>query len=180
MTEPPTDADVTFYRTHGYWISEPFLPDDVLDTAEEGMRRIYAGESDHALPDGNRRYGWTPEHGDGLRKNDCASLPVDELARLVRHALLAATVARLAGVERIRLWHDQLLYKPSDPAAESAPVVGWHTDRQYWRTCSSAHMLTDWVPFHDVDLVEGPISFVDGSHLWDEDVVLDFFDQDLR
>lgn len=175
----PTDADVEFFRTHGYWVSPRIIPDDVLETAERGMARLYAGEADHALPDGRRQHGWTPEHGDVLRKNDYASLLVDELAELVRYPRIAATAAALVGTHEIRLWHDQLLYKPSETGSDNAPVVGWHTDRQYWRTCSSTEMLTAWVPFHDVDVPEGPISFVDGSHAWDEDVVLDFFDQDL-
>jgi ectoine hydroxylase-related dioxygenase (phytanoyl-CoA dioxygenase family) len=177
----PTDADVDFYRAHGYWISGPIIPTEVLDSAERGMERVYAGDFDHPLPNGQRPGGWVPEHGDVLRKNDFVSLAVAELASLVRHPLVAACAARLAGVEEIRLWHDQLLYKPAErQLPESDRVnVGWHTDRQYWRTCSSAEMLTAWVPFHDVGLTEGSVSFVPGSHRWAQDVVLDFFDPDL-
>ena len=81
----------------------------------------------------------------------------------------------------IRLWHDQLLYKPAERTLpdQGTVNVGWHTDRQYWRTCASADMLTAWVPFHDVGEREGAVSFVDGSHRWDDDVVLDFFNPDL-
>ncbi|HEY6737321.1 MAG TPA: phytanoyl-CoA dioxygenase family protein [Actinopolymorphaceae bacterium] len=181
----PSPSDVEFYRTHGYWISPPVLPDEVLDTAERGMARLYAGETDHALTDGRRSVGWTPDDGDVLRKNDYSSLLIDELATLVRHPIIAAMAACLAGTSEIRLWHDQLLYKPSETGRladghEPGRVnVGWHTDRQYWRTCSSADMLTAWVPFHDVGEREGAVSFVVGSHLWPEDVVLDFFDPDL-
>ncbi len=177
----PTDADVEFYRRHGYWISGQIVPDEILLTAERGMLRTYAADYDRLLPDGEPVRGWRPEHGDVLRKNDYTSLAIDELAALVTHPLIAACAARLAGVEEIRLWHDQLLYKPpEDSQAEGGRVnVGWHTDRQYWRTCASAEMLTAWVPFHDVGEREGAVSFVDGSHRWPEDVVLDFFDPDL-
>jgi len=179
----PTEADVAFYRTHGYWISPPILPSDVLDAAERGMARFYAGDTDRLLPDGSARVGWVPEHGEVLRKNDYSSLVVDELAVLVRYPLLAACAARLSGTDTIRLWHDQLLYKPAEDTVPDAgrgkANVGWHTDRQYWRTCSSTDMLTAWVPFHDVGEREGAVSFVDGSHLWTEDVVLDFFNPDL-
>lgn len=177
----PTDDDVGFFRDHGYWISGPILPAVVIDTAERGMARFYADDTDRLLPDGSPRAGWLPGHGDVLRKNDYCSLIVDELAALVRHPLIAACAARLSGAGEIRLWHDQLLYKPAERALPDAGKVnvGWHTDRQYWRTCASANMLTAWVPFHDVGECEGAVSFVDGSHLWTEDVVLDFFNPDL-
>lgn len=177
----PTDEDVEFFRQRGYWISGRIIPDEVIAAAERGMARLYAGDVDHRLPNGESQHGWVPAHGDVLRKNDYASLVVDELAALVHHPLIAASAARLAGAEEIRLWHDQLLYKPAERLLpESGQVnVGWHTDRQYWRTCASADMLTAWVPFHDVGAAEGSVSFVPGSHRWDEDVVLNFFDPDL-
>jgi hypothetical protein len=37
-------------------------------------------------------------------------------------------------------------------------------------------MLTAWVPFHDCDEQTGTITFVDGSHRWDDVGDLDFFD----
>jgi ectoine hydroxylase-related dioxygenase (phytanoyl-CoA dioxygenase family) len=177
----PTDEDVAFFAAHGYWVSGPILPPAVIDVAERGMARLYAADTDRLLPDGTRRAGWQPEHGDVLRKNDYTSLIVDQLAELVRHPLIAACASRLSGAGEIRLWHDQLLYKPAETALPDTGQVnvGWHTDRQYWRTCSSTDMLTAWVPFHDVGVREGAVSFVDGSHLWAEDVVLDFFNPDL-
>ncbi len=177
----PTDDDVAFFAEHGYWISRPILPEEVLDTAEAGMERFYRGEHDRLLPDGTEPGGWTAEHGKVLRKNDYTSLVVDEIAVLVRHPLIAACGARLSGAAEIRLWHDQLLYKPAERTLpdQGTVNVGWHTDRQYWRTCASADMLTAWVPFHDVGEREGAVSFVDGSYRWDDDVVLDFFNPDL-
>lgn len=173
----PGDAEVAFYQQHGYWVSPVIVPADVLDAAERGQERLYAGDVDHALPTGELQFGWTPADGDVLRKNDYSSLLVDELARLVRQPAIAACAARISGHEGLRLWHDQLLYKPVE--GDRAARVGWHTDRQYWMTCSSQDMLTAWVPFHDIGPDEGPISFVEGSHRWPEDVVLDFFNPDM-
>ncbi|REG00029.1 phytanoyl-CoA dioxygenase PhyH [Asanoa ferruginea] len=168
----PGPDDVAAYREHGFWVSPVIVPGAVLDAAERGMRRFYARErdADLAVP-----AGWTA--GPGLRKNDYASLVVRELADLVSYPAIAATAARLAGATGIRLWHDQLLYKPVDSAGLVANV-GWHTDRQYWQTCSSDNMLTAWVAFHDVDESSGSVSFLEGSHHWDVEG-LDFFAQDL-
>ncbi|MEY9929660.1 ectoine hydroxylase-related dioxygenase (phytanoyl-CoA dioxygenase family) [Catenulispora sp. GP43] len=172
----PGPDDVAFYRQNGYWVSPAILPGELLDAAERGMRRFYADDHDRALPDLPGTRGWRAEHGDVLRKNDYASLRVDELAGLVAHPAIAATAAVLAGADSIRLWHDQLLYKPVD--AGGAPSrVGWHTDRQYWQSCSSDDMLTAWIGFHDVDEANGGVSFLPGSQQWDV-TGLDFFSQD--
>jgi hypothetical protein len=176
----PTDEDVAFYRAHGWWVSPPILPDELLDAAERGMRRFYVGDYDAPFPGRTLfdDWDWTPAHGDGLRKNDYAQMQVGELATLVHAPIIGAVAGRLAGSPTIRLWHDQLLYKPVD-ALGRATNVGWHTDRQYWQTCTAEDMLTAWVPFHDVDEMTGAVTFVDGSHRW-EASGLDFFNTDLN
>lgn len=175
----PTDADVEAYRRDGFFVARQVVPEAVLDLAEHGMARFYAGDVDAPFP-GRTAYDhfdWSPAHGNVLRKNDYASRMVRELDTLVRTPSLGAIAARLAGAAEIRLWHDQLLYKP--PGLDSAAGnVGWHTDRHYWATCTSEEMLTAWVPFHDCDEAIGSITFVRGSHRWDQRG-LDFFDSDL-
>lgn len=173
----PTADDVASFREHGFWLSDVVLGDDVLDAADQGMRRFYAGERDRPGPGLVELEGWHPEHGEGLRKNDYASLRVDELARLVSSPAIGAIAGILSDSLGIRLWHDQLLFKPVDIPGVPANV-GWHTDRQYWQTCSSEDMLTAWVPFHDVDESSGSITFMDGSHRWDT-LGLDFHEGDL-
>jgi ectoine hydroxylase-related dioxygenase (phytanoyl-CoA dioxygenase family) len=172
----PRPEDIAFYREHGYWISPVILPTEVLDAAERGMERFYAGDHDRTLPDLPATRGWQPSDGDVLRKNDYASLRVHELAALVRHPSIGAAAAALSAAAGIRLWHDQLLYKPVDRSGISAQV-GWHTDRQYWQSCSSEDMLTAWVGFHDVDQTNGAVSFLPGSHRWNI-AGLDFFSHD--
>jgi hypothetical protein len=76
MDKLPGSDDVAFYREHGYWISPLILPPEVLDAAERGMRRFYAGDHDHELPDLPTTRGWQPSDGDVLRKNDYTSLRV--------------------------------------------------------------------------------------------------------
>jgi len=97
---------------------------------------------------------------------------------LVEWPAIAAFAAGLARADGIRLWHDQLLYKPAGLDTDGGKV-GWHTDRQYWQTCSSEEMLTCWVPFHDCDESMGGVTFIEGSHRWNQSG-LDFFDADLE
>ncbi len=175
----PVSVDIESYRSNGYYFSDVVIPDHVLDAAEEGMKRFYAGERDRQVSDREDDvwFGWTPSDGDRLRKNDYASLQINELAALVMFPAIGAIAARLCGTTSVRLWHDQLLYKPS--ANGDMSNVGWHTDRQYWQTCKSEEMLTAWIPFHDVDEECGSVTFLKGSNHWNQRA-LDFFDNDLQ
>ena len=161
----PTEAEVMHYREHGYYISEKIFSDEEIDDAVYGSDRYYAGERDFILPSSVTPFeGWHPEDGDVLRINDYASLQNRELSALVRNPLLGAIASRLSGSPMIRLWHDQMIYKPAGSNRKTA--IGWHTDRAYWKTCTSEEMLTAWIPFHDCDETMGTLILIDGSHKW--------------
>ncbi|MES2639519.1 MAG: phytanoyl-CoA dioxygenase family protein [Myxococcota bacterium] len=163
----PSEDDVTFYEQHGYYTSARIYADDELDDAVYGSERYYAGERDTVFPLRGGYLDWRPEDGEGLRQNDYVSLQNDEIRRLVEHPLLGAIAARLCReTESVRLFHDQLVYKPPGEL-EGTTIVGWHTDRAYWRTCTSDRMLTAWIPFHAVDARSGTLTVIDGSHRWE-------------
>ena len=171
----PTADEVAFYREHGWYISRQIIPEHVLAGAKAAAERYYRGDVDRPV----RQIGWTPDKGDVLRKNDFSMLSMDGISALVRWPLIGAVAARLEGIPAIRLWHDQLLYKPVDPPTRSS-TVGWHTDRQYWKTCTSDHLITGWVPFHDCDETLGTVQMWDGSHRWAGDVQgMNFFENNL-
>lgn len=71
---------------------------------------------------------------------------------------LAGMAASLLGVERVRLYHDQALYK--EPGGGITP---WHADQFYW-PLSSNKTITAWVPLQPTPLEMGPIAFAAGSH----------------
>lgn len=177
----PTEDDVAFYDEHGWWISPSILPLHLIDAAVDATEAFYRGHvddgpriPDHAMPTG----AW----GEGIRKNDYASLRCRRLGELVRHPMIAATAARLSGSSALRLWHDQLIYKPPETPGAEFTRIGWHTDRQYWTTCSSPNMLTAWVPFHDTDSEIGTLCVIDRSKHWSakmEGTTSDLRTQDL-
>jgi len=174
----PSADDVAFYREHGWWISPPCLSDDEIEAAAFGAERYYAGERDSPLL-ADPGTDWSEEDGNVLRQNDYVSLQIDELYALAHNPILGAMAARLAGTPEIRLFHDQLVYKPAG-AIPTDTIVGWHTDRAYWRTCTSDAMLTAWIPFQDLTPEMGPLAVLDGSHRWpDNDHLKTFHDSDL-
>ncbi|SAL80508.1 Phytanoyl-CoA dioxygenase (PhyH) [Caballeronia choica] len=83
----------------------------------------------------------------------------------VRTPLLPLLASTLSGADEIRLFHDQLIWKDPD-GQTTRSTVGWHSDRAYWKTCTSEKMLTAWVPLQDTSEEMGTLAVWDASHLW--------------
>jgi ectoine hydroxylase-related dioxygenase (phytanoyl-CoA dioxygenase family) len=164
----PSDADVGFYAEHGWYLSQKLFTDAEVDELAAASDRYYAGERDRPLPLRPPRLAyWDPSKGDVQRHNDYVHYEHADLARLLRKPLIGAVAAALARVDEIRVFQSTLIYKPPI-AAEPTNVVPWHFDKHYWSTSTSDKMLTAFIPFHDCDEEMGPITMVDGSHLWRE------------
>lgn len=70
----------------------------------------------------------------------------------------AATAAALLGVENVRLYHDQALYK--EPGGGFTP---WHQDQYYW-PLDTDKTVTMWMPLIDITEGLGMLTFASGSH----------------
>ena len=164
----PTDADVAWYGEHGWWLSGKLFSDPEIDALVEASEAFYAGAVDRELPVRPPNLAWwTPAAGAVQRHNDYVHALSDPIGALLRKPLLGAVAARLAAAEEIRIWQSTLIYKPPVPD-EPTNRVPWHMDRHYWQTCTSAEMLTAFLPFHHCDERMGTITMVDGSHRWRE------------
>ena len=161
----PSDEDVAFYRQHGWYRSKRVLPEALLDHAFSGIQRHFSGERDWDLPPTSGFSDWKPGDGNTVRNAEVVALQNAEVRTLALHPILGAIAARLTGSSTIRYFADTLVDKPGIlPETES--VVGWHTDRAYWGTCTSDSMLTMWIPFQDCTVEMGPLLYIDGSHTW--------------
>ncbi|MDZ7959731.1 MAG: phytanoyl-CoA dioxygenase family protein [Aulosira sp. DedQUE10] len=177
----PTDEDVAFYEEHGWYISKKVISDELIDEAILGSQKYYRGERDTSLPVKTGYTDWKPEDGNIIRNNEFVSLQNRQLHELGFQPIIAAIAARLAKTKRIRLFADSLLGKPPTPRDDKKGVIGWHTDKAFWSTCSSDNLLTAWIPFQDCDESLGPLVVIDGSHKWsDSRDVKSFYDQNLE
>ncbi len=80
---------------------------------------------------------------------------------LTFHQKIGEVAARLIGAEKIRLWHDQALYKEAGGRETEA-----HQDHGYWPIAES-HAITAWIPLMDVDHETGCMGYVAGTHTGD-------------
>jgi len=82
----------------------------------------------------------------------------EDVRPLTFHPRVTQTAGELLGAPRIRLWHDQALYK--EPGGRETDP---HQDLPYWPILET-DSLTAWIPFQDVDERNGATGFVPGSH----------------
>jgi len=81
---------------------------------------------------------------------------------LVRQFTLAKRFAKVAadllGVDHVRIYHDQALYK--EPQGGFTP---WHQDQYYW-PLDTLNTVTMWMPLMDITEKLGMLTFASGSH----------------
>ena len=80
-----------------------------------------------------------------------------ECATFVTAQRFAEVAARLMGVDGVRVYNDQALFK--EPGGGHTP---WHQDQVYWPLDTDS-MITMWMPLVDVSEDMGSMSFVSGS-----------------
>ena len=66
--------------------------------------------------------------------------------------------AELMGVDGVRLYHDQALYKEA-----GGGHTPWHQDQFYW-PLDTNHTITMWMPLVDVPVEMGVMTFASGSN----------------
>jgi phytanoyl-CoA hydroxylase len=71
-------------------------------------------------------------------------------------------IAQLCETDTLRVWHDQIQYKP--------PVTGgptaWHQDHPLWPIIQPADLVSAWVALDDAIIENGCMWMVPGSHKW--------------
>ncbi len=70
---------------------------------------------------------------------------------------MAKIAADLLGVENVRIYHDQALYK--EPGGGFTP---WHQDQYYWPV-DTTNTITMWMPLIDITDEMGMLTFASGS-----------------
>jgi ectoine hydroxylase-related dioxygenase (phytanoyl-CoA dioxygenase family) len=80
------------------------------------------------------------------------------LRPLTFHQGVGRAAAELLGVDAVRLWHDQALYKKA-----GGRVTDPHQDHPYWPIKETAS-VTAWIPFTGSTIESGAMAYLPGSH----------------
>lgn len=99
----------------------------------------------------------------------------ETIRRLVFDPRLARIAAELMGVDGVRLYHDQALYK--EPArGHAGGHTPWHADQYYW-PLDTPDTVTAWIPLQAVPAEMGPLAFAVGSQRFEAGRDLSISDQ---
>ena len=159
----PGDGQGVAYERDGWWLS-PVLFDARRDRALPGATaRVVAGDAPRrsgagAVPAARARLRTT------CARSTTPGGPTPTWPRSPPIRGSARSRPRCSAPS-VRLWQDQLLYKPPGGPAET--TIGWHQDWASWDTVAShAAFVTAWVAFDDVDDDNGAMQMIPGSHHW--------------
>lgn len=162
-SEPVTPEVKAFFDANGYWLGPKVFEPDELHAMADAQDEVNAGKYQTGVPPMELGCDHPGIRG-SVRKIDGCHVSNDVLRAAATTPALGEIGAALLGLRGLRLWHDQLLYKP--PGGKAVGNVAWHQDFNYWRCSDTTDMITAWIPFHDADLEIGTMEFVAGSHQW--------------
>ena len=156
------------YRERGYWVSPKLFSNEQIAEMRQAQERMWNGEHDSEI---QSQYGARAvEPGSPVVRQQCNAFWLSNvIGKVTTSPLLGAIGARFMGVETVRLWHDQAVYKPGigpDGRDETAGNIGWHQDYGHWKASSTPNMCTAWIALQDTDLQNGGMRTIVGSHKW--------------
>jgi hypothetical protein len=150
---PLTNSDVEHFRNNGFVRLKRALSNDVLSLyGEEITRKVIELNTLHLPMEQRSTYQraflqimnlWTKS---------------DVVREFVFGKRLARIAAELLGVQSVRMYHDQALYKEA-----GGGFTPWHADQFYW-PIDTDKCCTVWIPLQETTADMGPLAFAAGSH----------------
>lgn len=173
-----TEEQVTHFRQRGYVRIGKLLEEEQLQELRKEYDRVFA-----EARESQKLRNLAATEADTGDDNGQEMLQIMQMCersiifrRLCFDERILDIVEDLIG-PNIQLFHDQALFKP----AHCGGPIFWHQDNAYWR-CSPANLVSCWLTLDDVDVSNGAMHVIPGSHteaLGHErgDVLLDSGDQ---
>jgi len=159
------EYQVDFYQKNGFLVVKNFLTADELEhwraTVMEAVRKrggqkmpgkdVKTGEAD-GINEDEEYYGKVFDQLLNLWQTD------EGVKKLMIDERIGKMAAQLAGVDGIRIWHDQALFK-----RPWANPTSWHLDTPFW-SFSDPNAISIWIALDDATLENGCLFFIPGSH----------------
>jgi ectoine hydroxylase-related dioxygenase (phytanoyl-CoA dioxygenase family) len=158
-----TEAQVQSFRENGYLNDRiRVLTDDQTKALRDRLYDVMAGRS-QAKPEALRNLAGGGLDSDKVVVQIVNIWEADDLFRAhLCHPVITEIVAQLMDTDTLRVWHDQIQYKP--------PVVGtstgWHQDYPAWPILEPADLISCWVALEDATVENGCMRMVPRSHHW--------------
>ncbi len=149
---PISDEQVAQYQRDGHILLDDVLAPDCIPPYKAAIEATVArrNKETRALEDRDT-YGKAFLQTTNLWERNA------KVAEFVTAKRFARIAARLMGVERVRLYHDQALFKEA-----GGGITPWHQDQHYW-PLATRHAITMWMTLADIDADMGTLQFASRS-----------------
>jgi len=165
MNAELTQSQIDFYRDNGYVVIEDFLNAQELETWRDAVTEAIAQRNGLKMPGKDVKI----DDNDGINKDaEYFNNVFDQLLNLwqtndkVKDIMIDERIGKmaadLAGVDGIRIWHDQALVKKP-----WANPTSWHLDTPFW-SFTDRRALSIWVALDDATLENGCLFFIPESY----------------
>jgi phytanoyl-CoA hydroxylase len=156
-----SSSQVEQFHRDGFLKGGRMLSDEVVETLREEMGRVIRDRD---------KGGKQPVLCHNFSREDT---PVWQIVNiweaspayhdLIFQPTIVEEVAQLTGARTLRMWHDQIQYKP----ASQGGINMWHQDSPLWPILMpKTEQVTAWIALDDVDEENGCMSMVPGSQHW--------------
>ena len=155
-----TQEQLEQFKQEGYLIGPQIVSEAEADALRERMFSVLEGKSKKTAESTRNLLG---DESKRVVHQIVNVWEADDLFyEHIHNEKLCAMIAQLMEHPVVRVWHDQVQYKP--------PKVGgptdWHQDHPYWPIIQPPDLVSAWMALDDADVENGCMWMVPGSHLW--------------
>ena len=148
-----TNAQVEQYQRDGHILLENVLPAEHIKSYHDAIVATVAERNTETRKLKDRdTYGMAFLQTTNLWENS------DKVKEYVMAKRFAGIAAQLMAVDRVRLYHDQALFKEA-----GGGITPWHQDQHYW-PLDTTKTITMWMTLADIRTDMGTLQFASGSH----------------
>ena len=161
-----TSTQIEQFKADGFLNGGQVLSSDEVETLRDEVMRVIDDRERDDIPQ--------PVHVRNMSRDDSkavwqivniweASQPFRDL---ISRTDITTGIAQLTGASELRIWHDQIQYKPQ----KTGGTTHWHQDAPLWPIIRPMTEVTAWVALDNADESNGCMSMVRGSHQWGNNI----------
>lgn len=151
------------YKRSGFVNGGPIIDEATVQVLQDEVLRVIEDRNNPALPQPVRLVNLSGDDTQPIWQivNIYEASPA--FRALVTNPQLAEMAAQLTGAKELRIWHDQVQYKPKALGGR----LGWHQDSPLWQNLMPKdQQITAWIALDDAEADNGCMYMVPGSHKW--------------
>ena len=158
-----TQEQIEQFRRSGFVNGGPVLDESTVGTLQIEVLRVIDDREKATIPQPIRLVNLSDDPATPIWQIVNIWQASPEFKELIRNPQIVAMAKQLSGANELRVWHDQVQYKPKELGGR----LHWHQDSPLWPTLQPKDaQVTAWIALDDADADNGCMFMVPGSQRW--------------